>query len=209
MTRLFFLLGTALILSTAAFADSVIIDKTPDRGGYWNPLSGGSSYLYANSFVAPSSTTANTLGIYLQNDRGPGSRVRFELWADNGNSPQGGTVLGVTDYHQYSDTTLSLRTAQMLTSVSLVAGTRYWVVGSTVGQPDQGSYRAGAHSPGADGGRFWFSNDPAGLAFDGGGFPEMAIYVAYTTSAVPEPSAFTALALPLAAGLLLRKRNNR
>ncbi|MBS1835375.1 MAG: hypothetical protein JST65_21840 [Acidobacteria bacterium] len=209
MTRTFLLMCAAIALATSAFADSVIVDKTPDVGPYWNPLGGHGTYVYANSFLAPSSVSANILGIYLTRMNGSaGTPIRFELWADNGNTPEGGAVLGVTGYHQYPSTTLTLQTAQMSAPVSLVAGTRYWVIGSAVGQTWQGNYQVGAHTQGADGGTFRYSNDPNGVGFTTeGSTPEMAIYVASSAASVPEPSPLTALVLPLAAGLLLRKRN--
>jgi hypothetical protein len=54
--------------------------------------------------------------------------------------------------------------------VTLLAGSRYWVIGSTVGQTNQGSYGVGAHTQSiySDNGTFWYSNDPNGTGLAGG-----------------------------------------
>jgi hypothetical protein len=194
-------------------AGVIIIDKVPDQSAYWHPLSGSGTYVYADSFVFTGGPTdvATTLGIYLlmETPSAVGSSIRFELWGDNGNSPDSTAVLGVTGYFQDAGPSLHLATANLVTPVTLLAGSRYWVIGSAVGQTDQGSYQVGGHTQNSiysDNGTFWYSNDPNGISFGGEALlPEMAIYVAGGGN-IPEPGTFFLLGAGLVSVALLRRR---
>jgi hypothetical protein len=192
-----------LALSIGAASQShaaVIIDKVPDVGPFWQPLGGSSgSYVYANSFVfnGTTGTMLEMVGAYIQriNGTGLGTSFRFEVFADNANSPDANTVLGTTGFVQTANQTLSLLASTLLAPISLTSGTRYWIAASTVGQTFAGDYQVGGHTQNSiynDNGTFWYSNNPAGQPFDGQNqTPEMAIYAAGTfAAAVPEPSTF-------------------
>jgi len=184
-----------------------IVNNAPDLGSFWNPLSGGGTYVYTNSFVysGPTGVLMDTVGVYLRNiTNNAGSAFRFEVYADNSGAPDPTNVLGVTAYQQVSNTTLALVTDSLLNPIPLVNGATYWIAASAVGQADQGDYQVGGFSGG--GGSFWYSNDPTGLTFDGRNLqPQMAIFASGSpaAAAVPEP---TSLALfggaALAAGYL-------
>jgi hypothetical protein len=210
-------LALAALLLPALAPAAVIVDKSPDVGPYWHPLSGDSTYVYASSFVfnGASGTMVDTLGVYmlfdLQEGGGSPAPFRFELLGDNSNAPDPANVLAVTGYQTFSGTSLQLVTSSLLVPYSLSSGTRYWIAASTVGQQGAGDYQVGAHTPNSiynDNGTFWYSNDPNGLNFDGTGFtPEMAIYAAGEgQSAIPEPATMALCAAGLGLLALIRRR---
>lgn len=199
---------------------AVIVDKIPDVGDFWQPLDGNpnGTYVYADSFVftGTTGTLLETVGIYLRNQfGGAGTPFRFEVYADNGNAPDPTSVLGVTNYQQVANTTLSLVTDALLAPISLVNSTQYWIAASVVGQASQGSYQMGGHTQNSiypDNGTFWYSNDPAGLAFDGQGLtPEIGIYAeSGAAAAVPEPSSLALVCISFGVvGLLCRRNAHR
>lgn len=208
-----------LVAVAGVMPAGVLIDKVPDQGAYWSPLSPNSTYIYADSFVLDTGTnpTATVLGAYLLAESSPSdSPFRFELWGDAGNSPDPNSVLGVTGYLQDSGTDLHLATADLLSPVPLTVGTRYWVIASTVGQTGDTSYQFGGHTQNSiyqDNGTFWYSNDPEGLDFDGQAMlPEMAIYVAGEAGAgpegaIPEPATLALLGSGLAFMAWRRRRS--
>jgi len=206
------LLRSAAFLGLAGLCQAgVIIDKIPDLGAYWNPLkAAGGTYVYADSFVAPTSGDITTLGIYLLDQSGGGdpSQFRIQLWADNGGSPDGSNVLATTDILTDGGTSLHLSSAAVLVPVTVTAGVRYWVVGTTVGLSGTDEYKVGGHTQNSiynDNGTFWYSNDPGGASFDGANLtPEMAIFA--SGDEAPEPATWTIGALGLGA-LLLRRRS--
>lgn len=213
--RIAIVAATALICAGLPMAGAVIIDKVPDLGGYWQPLDGGGTYVYADSFVfnGVSGTVADVLGVYLKTtEAGTGSQFRLQLLADQSNSPNPGSVLATTGVLQSSSSTLQLVTGTLLTPYSMTSGTRYWVAASTVGLTagDGTSYQVGGHTQNSiyvDNGTFWYSNDSSGLNFDGQRLtPEMAIYVAGGEGAVPEPATLSLLGAGLGALALLRRR---
>ncbi|HNY42266.1 MAG TPA: PEP-CTERM sorting domain-containing protein [Bryobacteraceae bacterium] len=194
---------------------AVIIDKTPDLGASWSPLSSSGTYVYSNSFVftGASGTLADTLGAYmLVSGSGTGAPFRFELLGDDSNSPNPGSVLAVTGYQTSDASTLQLITGSLLVPYALTNGTRYWVAASTVGQSGGNSYQVGGHTQNSiypDDGTFWYSNDSAGTSFDGQVLtPEMAIYVAGGESAVPEPASMATVTAGLGLLAFLRRRRS-
>lgn len=195
---------------------SVILDKVPNLGPFWSPLSSTGSYVYADSFVLAggSDSLLTKLGVYMELlDVGtPGSEFRFELLADSAGSPDPTAVLGQTASLQATNTSLALVTASLLGPVRLTLGTRYWIAVSTVGLGGVGSYQVGGHTQNSiynDNGTFWFSNDPTGLTWDAfngeGRTPEMAIYA--EGSPVPEPGTCLALFAGLIALAVLRRKS--
>lgn len=215
------LLGGILAISSSASAAIVIVDKTPDVGPYWLPLAGGppgGTYVYANSFIfgGTTGTLMETVGVWLQNIGAPdpndpfgpaipapGSLFRYEIYADNSNTPTG-ALLESTAYMQAANTTLQLVTGLLGNAVSLTNGTRYWIAASTVGQANQGRYQVGGHTNNSGpydnpSDSFWFTNYSNGSFIDnpqdpgvGGPLtPEMAIYAEgrepNPSQGVPEP----------------------
>lgn len=201
-------------LSSATLAPAaVIVNKSPDLGLYWQPLSSDGTYVYASSFIftGTTGTLVDTLGAYMAvSIEGAGSPFRFELFADDANSPDPANVLAVTGYQTSSVSTLQLITGSLLVPYALTNGTRYWIAASTVGQTGGNAYQVGGHTQNSvynDNGTFWYSNDPSGLAFDGQSLtPEMAIYASGGDSAIPEPATLATLAAGLGLMGLLRRR---
>src|SRR5262245_9568870 len=75
----------------------MIVGKASDVGAYSFSLSGGGRYVYADSFVFAGSTGTlmQSVGIYmLKISGGPGSLFRFEVYGDNGGTPDPTNVLG-------------------------------------------------------------------------------------------------------------------
>lgn len=177
------LLG-ACALSSTAFAGTVT--KDPDLGAYWWPLHPtNGSYVYANSFVADADADVTDLGAWLlpTDGAGTGSTVAFEVWGESpAGGPDAGNVIASTGLMDLGGGagTLEYYSGSPAFSGMLTAGTRYWFAISVVG--GTGSYwQTGGHSQNSqqlDNGTFWYSNDPAGVSFDGQGFtPELAFSV--------------------------------
>jgi hypothetical protein len=183
-------LSVSLVAGQAAMGASTLT-KSPDLGDYWAPLSSGGTYVYADSFVAPTSGTVSALGTWLN---GGSSQYVLEVLADTGGfGPNGASILAQTAVQQGTYNGLTYVNFLTTSSASLVAGQTYWFAASTVGLGGSGSYNTGGHTQDSqgivDGGTFWYSNDSAGLSFDGQNLtPEMAFTV--TQGAVPEPAAW-------------------
>ena len=210
------LIALAVAIPAASMADTVI-SKDPDLGNYWFPLgcsSNGYTDVYADSFIAPSgSNMATAIGIWLNDQGSGGAPVQFELLATDPNTggPNGSAILGTTAVNTFATgNNLTLETMNLLAGVNLVAGQKYWVAGSCVGLNGQGYYNVGGHTQNSEGindnGTFWYSNDPAGLNFDGQNLtPEMAFQI-HMTPAAPEPMSMIALGMG-ALALIRRKRS--
>jgi hypothetical protein len=221
MTRKIVLAFCMLLLAGSSAFAQLIISKPPDVGPYWHPLSPHSSYVYADSFVNSGPDTAPTvLGMWLQETLAPAPDVRFEVWAEApGGGPDASAVLATTG-------TLSLPVTGVLTFFpapvigtpsTLTSGTRYWFVATCVGEAGTGEFTVAGHTQNSvisDNGTFWYSNDAAGVNFDGQNqLPEMAFEVTLGQAAAGEaiPTAgHLGIALLIAmvalAGALLIKR---
>ena len=199
-----------LLTAPAAQADT-IITKSPDLGPFWFPLQTKPSFVYADSFVAPTSGTVSSIGIWFNDYQGDTSAqpIVFEV-VGTASGPGGGPdttdVLATTGVVTLDVTgPLSLYSATTTSSLDLVAGDTYWVAASEVGLTGGGALQVGAHTQNTggimDNGTFWYSNDPAGISFSGPNLPEMAFTVTVQGSTpVPEPSTW-ALMLVGFAGL--------
>jgi len=192
----------------------VVIDKTPDLGAFWLPLSAptAGTEVYTNSFIFTGGTgdSATVAGAYMRSLGGTPTTFQFLLLADNSNSPSN-SILASSAYTSTSSTDLVLVTGALSTN-SLVNGSRYWVALSTWGGDGAaGSYQVGGHTQNSiynDNGTFWYSNADSGFggAYDGQNLtPEMAIYV--EAAPVPEPATMAALGMG-ALALIRRKRKS-
>lgn len=185
----------ASMFGMASSASAVTtLTKSPDQGNYWSPLQVSGTFVYANSFIMPNQADVQltSIGIWL---RGGSSQVKFELLADTGfNSPDGAVILTSSAISSFSLSSLTLETLNV-TPINLTPGTRYWVAGSTVGLSGSGAYNVGGHTQNSqsiiDNGTFWYSNDSAGLSFDGqNNTPEMAFQLTFDGGqAIPAPAA--------------------
>lgn len=205
--------GALALFLFSGVSSAGIIEKAPDLGNYWNPLSSTGTYVYANSFVAEETGTVALLGLWLNG--GSSNLVFMVLDSVGGNSAQGpsiGNVLATTATvaGQFYGA-LTYVEASAISSVVLNAGSTYWFAASTIGLGGQGGYNVGGHTQNSggisDSGTFWYSNDPTGASFDGRNLtPEMAFRV--TANAVPEPASIALLSIGLIGLGALRRRNN-
>jgi hypothetical protein len=204
MKKLFLCAFTLLFVAAVSYADTTI-EKPPDLGLYWFPLSDGGTYVYSDSFIAPFGDTnvailgtwlsplrgtpegsiGNTLGSGFVTNGGGNSIVRYQVWGTGGNGgPDYTQVLASTDPFSANLAGLNLYN-QPVTSGGgpLVPGQKYWFVATCVGlgDPFLTAYQTGGHTQNSvypDNGTFWYSNDSAGQSFDGQALtPEMAFRV--------------------------------
>lgn len=185
MTRKIVLVFCVLLLAgTSAFAQ-LIISKPADLGPYWQSLSPTGTYVYADSFVNSGPDAApSVLGTWLLELVAPAPPIRFEVWAEApGGGPDASAVLATTGTLTPPATgTLTFFPAPVIgTPSTLTSGTRYWFVATCVGEVGTGRYQTGGHTQNSvisDNGTFWYSNDAAGVNFDGRNLtPEMAFEV--------------------------------
>ena len=205
-------LALAGLVTLPATADT-LIDKPPDLGPYWHPLSNSPSdtRIYASDFLAPEDdTTVDALGTWLLAYAGGPTFavIDFEIWATDPNTggPDFDNVIAWTGTMQTDDPTLRLYTMDVVGGPAILnPGDRYWFVANCYnqGDPSYGSYQVGAHTQNSvyqDNGTFWYSNNPENGVFDGQGLtPQMAFQV----SLIPAPGALALLGL---AGLARRRR---
>ena len=201
------LLAASGVLLLAAAANATTLTKSPDLGNFWQPLGSQGTYVYADSFIAPSTGTVTDLGMWLN---GGSSSLVFEILADSGNSPNAAVVLASTGVMSFSLGSLTFEHAAPASSSVLTAGQEYWFAGSTVGLGGSGNYNVGGHTQNSDGitdnGTFWYSNNALGIGFDGQKLtPEMAFSVSIA-EAVPEPASMALLGAGLCALSAFRRR---
>lgn len=175
-----------LLGSTVAHAVPYTTTKSPDVGPFWQPLGNDSGTdVYSNSFVAADNGAPTTLGMWLMESTAGVPNLRFEIWGDN-SGPDAGAVLmstGSIDLSGSITTSLAFYSAPVATIIEpLQKGETYWFVATAVGETAApGNYQVGGHTQNsacADDGTFWYSNDPAGINFDGQSqTPEMAFEV--------------------------------
>lgn len=229
-------LFVVLVFVAGVASAQTMIDKPPDLGDFWQPLSpNGGTYVYADCFVAPDSgdLTPTVLGTWM-NDQGsgdppPGARtrpedppgspeasptVRFEIWGGSqAAGPDAGDVLMSTGSIQpVTNGVLTFVSAPVQGSpAALTPGQVYWFAATVVGESGDGFYNVGGHTQNSvfqDSCTFWFSNDPAGINFDGQNLtPEMAISVTLGggVPALP-PAGILLLMVALAVGAMIALR---
>ena len=201
--------ATILALGALTFAATSVmgdIIKPPDVGPWWHPVDGGGgTYVYASDFVAEGpELNVEALGTWLLSETGTTQSIRFEIWGNAG-GPDPFNVLtstgsinpavtGSLEYYEFS-----------VPSVTLVDGQYYWFALTVVGEGGGASYQVGGHTQNSvynDNGTFWYSNDPAGINFDGQGLtPQMAFSV---ITNIPAPG--TAALLGMAGIFGIRRR---
>ena len=198
-------IGVGVVAFAAASVTADIV-KPPDVGPWWNPIDGISgTYVYASDFVMEGTDlNVDALGMWLELLGGTSQSIRFEIWGDNG-GPDPFNVLSTTgsvtpnvvpslDYFEYP-----------ASSATLVVGDRYWFAATVVGEGGGATFRTGGHTQNSvynDNGTFWYSNDPAGINFDGQGLtPQMA----FAVSLVPAPASAGLLGLAGLVGLRRRR----
>jgi hypothetical protein len=173
----------SLLLTTAVQAASTV-HKPADVGPYWSPLGNqNATDVYANSFIAPESGAPTALGTYLMVDSANVPNLRFEIWGDNAGPDPTNVIASTGSLALPVDGNLNCFSARVTTlNGSLVQDQVYWFAATGVGEAGApGSYQTGGHTQNsvyADNGTFWYSNDPAGITFDGQNLtPEMAFEV--------------------------------
>jgi hypothetical protein len=195
-----------MLVAGSAAADII---KPPDIGPWWNPLDGGSgTYVYTSDFVAEGpDLQVERLGTWLESFGGTQS-LRFEVWGDNGMSPDPTDVLSTTGSISPAVTNTLEYYEFNASGTTLVDGQRYWFVATVVGEGGGAAYRVGGHTQNSvynDNGTFWYSNDVNGINFDGQALtPQMAFAV--ITGPVPAPAALALLGM---AGAMSARRRRR
>jgi len=179
------LIATLFLLLTTTVQAASTVHKPADQGPFWQPINSSSgTYVYADSFISPENGSVTNLGTYLLKlslDTGPS--IRFEVWGDNGGPDANNVIASTGSLTLAVDANLSFFDAPAtIENATLVGGEVYWFVATVVGEAAElASYQTGGHTQNSacvDDGTFWFSNDPAGVNFDGQGLtPEMAFEV--------------------------------
>jgi hypothetical protein len=183
-------IASITILGLASLtAQAQTLTLLPDQGPFWHPLSpNGGTYVYANSFASPGSGLATSMGTWLNTlTEDPNTAVTFEILGSVSGNPADGPdtsdVLAETAPISGISGGLALYSGAALAGgTALIAGDEYWFAATVVGAGGTGAYQFGAHTLGSagtdDNGSFWFSNDPAGVNFDGANLqPEIAFTV--------------------------------
>ncbi len=211
MVRKLGFLAAAALLTAPAYALTVI-EKPPDLGPFWFPLSpNGGTYVYSDCFIAPAGVDIHVqaLGTWLMTltQTGPDDAltregfvpqggatptVRFEIWGDSGGGggPDASNVLATTGSLSPEPVGLELIAAPVLPGATpLTPGNLYWFAATVVGEQGTGAYQVGGHTQNSvypDNCTFWFSNDPNGINFDGQNLtPEMAFQATLDETPVP------------------------
>lgn len=184
----------AVVLLAGSVQAQTPYQKTPDQGPFWNPLSpNGGTYVYSDCFIAPAGIDVFpvSIGTWLLTQSPPPPSLRLEVWGEApGGGPNAASVLATTGPISPNPSGLEFISAPVLAgATALVPGTRYWFSATVVGIPGTGAYQVGGHTQNSqhnDNCTFWYSNDPAGVNFDGQNLtPEMAF--ALTLDDVPTP----------------------
>jgi hypothetical protein len=201
---------TLILLSAAPLMAATTVTKDPDQGPHWRPLGASGSYVYANSFVAPTSGPVSSLGTWLTDNGLGGPTIRFEVLGSSNSSsgPNVSNILARTAVLGPFSGSLAFHTATPLGgSTPLISGQTYWFAASVIGLSGSGEYQTGGHTQNSEGivdnGTFWYSNDPAGASFDG---REKTPEMAFSVSQVPEPGTIFLAAVGFA-GLLVLVRS--
>lgn len=212
-----FIAAFATFALMSVSASAATITKSPDLGNYWQPLSNNGTYIYANSFVAPTSGSVTSMGTWLNSSGNQGSDLIFQIFGSIGGNPSSGpdssnvyATSGILPGMTFR--TLTYVDGGPISSLlSLLAGETYWFAASTVGLGGgSGDYIVGGHTQNSEGivdnGTFWYSNDPNGLNFDGRRLtPEMAFSVTIDgNQQVPEPGSLLLLSVALLGALAAR-----
>jgi hypothetical protein len=182
----------AVALLAGPLHAQTILDKQPDLGPFWQPINAETgTYVYSDCFVAPAGVDVipNSLGMWLNLLSPTGPSIRFEIWGDAG-GPDASSVLATTGSLSPNPVGLEFISAIVQPGFqNLTPGNTYWFVATVVGESGTGQYQVGGHtqnSQQSDNCTFWYSNDPAGIVFDGQNLtPEMAFSV--TLDDVPAP----------------------
>jgi len=214
-----FLTTFAAFALIATSASAATVTKSPNQGDNWSPLSNGGTYIYANSFVAPTSGSVTGLGTWLNSRGSQGSDLVFQIFGSIGgnssNGPDSSIVYATSGV--LSGLTLNSLTfvdgGSISSLISLLAGETYWFAASTVNLGGgSGRYNVGGHTQNSegivDGGSFWYSNDRTGVNFDGRGLtPEMAFSVTIgDNQQVPEPGSLALLSIALLGAVAAKSR---
>jgi hypothetical protein len=213
------ILQSLLIIGALAFAANARADVTFGENPqlplspYWNPLSPHGTYVYADSFIAPTAGSVLSLGAWLNTQTyDPTTSIKFQLLGSIGGNylsgPDINNVIATTGAISGMNGSAAFYSGSV-SSGSIVAGNVYWFAMDAIGGGGNGSYQTVLPAGNFDNfGSFWYSNNPNGSSFDGSNLqPEFAFQVK-VGSAVPDSgSTGILMVFGLAALVALRKRS--
>ena len=130
------------------------ITKAPDVGPFWVPLSSSGTYVYADSFVAPTTGTVSSLGNWLLDLDGANTQeVIFDVVGTAGGAPDMSNIIATTGVLDLSlTTTLDFYSASTSSSGTLTAGQTYFLAAHVSGVWIAATASRWGDAPGISGG---------------------------------------------------------